>query len=204
MSHCPYLHHKFVINYLFDYVPRLFELPTALLEYLDLLQRDCPPLQGCYTYMIMIIKMIEIYNTAAQPYYCWWTHAYPASKQSVHRVPHLRIYRLKEDASLPAMFNPLFNSNCLKRTFVIKEATTDDFHNKWKPSHAIDTFCGENKDDWDTKEGHGKSMKNALHVQRYGKGTSRAEAMLNSEKIKPIALAIVELRESEGIRQAVS
>jgi len=36
------------------------------------------------------------------------------------------------------------------------------------------------------------------------KGTSRAEATLNTEKIKPIALAIVELRESEGIRQAVS
>jgi len=34
------------------------------------------------------------------------------------------------------------------------------------------------------------------------KGTYRAEAMLNSEKIKPIALAIVELHESEGIRQA--
>jgi len=32
------------------------------------------------------------------------------------------------------------------------------------------------------------------------KGTSRrAEAMLNSEKIKPVALAIVELRKSEGI-----
>jgi len=45
-------------------------------------------------------------------------------------------------------------------------------------------------------------MENALHLQRYGKGTSRAEAMLNSEKIKPIALAIVELRKSEGIRQA--
>jgi len=26
-----------------------------------------------------------------------------------------------------------------------------------------------NKDEWDTKEGCGKSMKNALHVQRYGK-----------------------------------
>jgi len=26
-----------------------------------------------------------------------------------------------------------------------------------------------NKDEWDTKEGHGKSMKNALHVQWYGK-----------------------------------
>jgi len=37
------------------------------------------------------------------------------------------------------------------------------------------------------------------------KGTSRAElATLNSEKIKPVALAIVELREFEGIRQAVS
>jgi len=33
------------------------------------------------------------------------------------------------------------------------------------------------------------------------KGT---EAMLNSEKIKPVALAIAELRESEGIRQAIS
>jgi len=35
------------------------------------------------------------------------------------------------------------------------------------------------------------------------KGTSRAEATLNGEKIKPVALAIVKLRESEG-RQAVS
>jgi len=34
------------------------------------------------------------------------------------------------------------------------------------------------------------------------KGTSQAEAALNSEKIKPAALAIVELRESEVIRQA--
>jgi len=36
------------------------------------------------------------------------------------------------------------------------------------------------------------------------KGTSRAKAMLNSEEIKPIALAIAELHESEGIRQAGS
>jgi len=33
-------------------------------------------------------------------------------------------------------------------------------------------------------------------------GTSWAEATSNSKKIKPITLAIVELRESEGIRQA--
>jgi len=31
------------------------------------------------------------------------------------------------------------------------------------------------------------------------KGTSQAKATLNSEKIKPVVLAIVELRESEGI-----
>jgi len=31
------------------------------------------------------------------------------------------------------------------------------------------------------------------------KGTSRAEATLNSEKIKLVALAIIELHQSEGI-----
>jgi len=34
------------------------------------------------------------------------------------------------------------------------------------------------------------------------KGTSQAETTSNSEIIKPVALAIVELHESEGIRQA--
>jgi len=36
------------------------------------------------------------------------------------------------------------------------------------------------------------------------KGTSRAEAALNSEKIEPVTLAIVELHKSKGIRQAGS
>jgi len=35
------------------------------------------------------------------------------------------------------------------------------------------------------------------------KGTSRAEVTSNSEKIKPIALAIVNLCESEGISQSI-
>jgi len=51
------------------------------------------------------LKMVEIYNIAARPYYC--CHTTP--KQS-HCTPHLRIYCLKEGASLPAMFNPLFSS----------------------------------------------------------------------------------------------
>jgi len=36
------------------------------------------------------------------------------------------------------------------------------------------------------------------------KGTSQAKATLNGEKIKPVDLAIVELRWSEGISQSVS
>ena len=36
------------------------------------------------------------------------------------------------------------------------------------------------------------------------KGTSRAEATSNSEKIKPVALAVIELCLSEGISQLLS
>ena len=36
------------------------------------------------------------------------------------------------------------------------------------------------------------------------KDTSLAEVMSNSEKIKPIALAVIELRLSEGISQSVT
>ena len=36
------------------------------------------------------------------------------------------------------------------------------------------------------------------------KGTCQAEATSNSEKIKPIALAVIELRLSEGTSQSVS
>jgi len=40
-------------------------------------------------------------------------------------------------------------------------------------SHHVPTTKSKlfmvNKDKWDTKEGRGKSMKNALYVQRYGK-----------------------------------
>jgi len=44
----------------------------------------------------------------------------------------------------------------------------DDFCNKWKPT-TKSTLSMKRKDEWDTKEGTGKSMKNALHVQHYKK-----------------------------------
>jgi len=49
-------------------------------------------------------------------------------------------------------------------------------------------------------------MKNTLYIQySMAKGTSWAEVTSNSKKkIKPIALAIVELHEFEGTGQAVS
>ena len=49
----------------------------------------------------------------------------------------------------------------------------------------------------------GKSMKNALYVLWYANDTSQAEAKSNSEKIKPIALAVIKLRLSEGIGQSM-
>ena len=47
-------------------------------------------------------------------------------------------------------------------------------------------------------------MKNALYILRYAKGTSWAEVTSNSEKIKPVALAIIKLHLSEGINQSGS
>ena len=47
----------------------------------------------------------------------------------------------------------------------------DDFHYEGKPSCATtkSTLFAVSKDEWDTKEDTGKSMKNALYVLRYAK-----------------------------------
>jgi len=78
----------------------------------------------------------------------------------------------KEDALLPAMFNPLCsstNQQLFKKNFCNQSSQiTDDFCNKWKPSRAYHKINSE-QNEWDTKEGRGKSMKNAFYVQWYGK-----------------------------------
>ena len=43
-----------------------------------------------------------------------------------------------------------------------------------------------------------------MKLQQLAKGTSWDEVTLNSEEIKPIALAVIELHLSEGISQIVS
>ena len=48
---------------------------------------------------------------------------------------------------------------------------TDDFRYEEKPSHATakSTLFPVSKDEWDTKEDTGKSMKNALYILWYVK-----------------------------------
>jgi len=62
-----------------------------------------------------------------------------------------------------------------------------------KPSRTTTklTLFTVGKDEWNTKGDTGKSLKNALHVLRYAKRHSWAEATSNSEKIKPVALAVI-------------
>jgi len=98
------------------------------------------------------------------------------------------------------MFNPLFsstNQQLFKRTLVIKYENYGQFNGSHHLPTTKSTLFVTNKDEWYTKEGRGKSMKNALYVQRYGK---RHLSGWNSKKVKPVALAIVELCKSEGIR----
>ena len=79
----------------------------------------------------------------------------------------------------------------------------DGFCYKGKPSHAIakSILFAVSKDEWDTKEDTGKSNCTYCGMP---KGTCWAEVTLNSEKTKPVALAVIELRLSEGISQSVT
>ena len=101
-------------------------------------------------------------------------------KEMVPR-PNFINYRLKSEVSImlrcqlcSTRYTAIRIKNCLKSAFAIKMATmknTDDFHFEGKPSHAhtISTLFPVSKDEWDTKEDTGKSMKNALYVLRYAK-----------------------------------
>jgi len=65
------------------------------------------------------------------------------------------------------MFNPLYsstNQQLFEKTFTIKVATMEISISIANGSHHMPTFFAVSKDEWDTKEGTGKSMKNGLHV----------------------------------------
>ena len=98
-------------------------------------------------------------------------------------VPHPNFinYHLKSEVSITLRcqlcsthYTAVRIKNCLKSTSAIKIATTkntDDFCFEGKSSRARakSTPFPVSKDEWDTKEDTGKSMKNALYLLRYAK-----------------------------------
>ena len=93
--------------------------------------------------------------------------------------PNFIYYRLKSEVSITLRYwlcsthcAAIGIKDCLKSTSAIKTATMknmDNFHFEGKPSHAHAKWTPfpVSKDEWDTKEDTGKSMKNALYALRY-------------------------------------
>jgi len=109
-------------------VLRLFELPTALLEYLDLLQGGGVAVPLPFGLLHPYDCDYEIYSIAL----LLLVNPFILHRNNRTARPTYVFIVLKEDASLPVMFNQLCsstNQQLLKRTFVIKVATmkiTDD------------------------------------------------------------------------------
>ena len=90
-------------------------------------------------------------------------------------------HRLKSEASITLRcrlcsirYTAVQIKNCSKSTSAIKIVTMknlDDFYYEGKPSCATtkSTLFSVSKDEWDTKEDTGKSMKNALYILQYAK-----------------------------------
>jgi len=73
-----------------------------------------------------------------------------------------------QDALLPAMFNLLQSSYCLKSTSAT-DKITDNFHMNGSLRTTKLTLFALSKDEWDKKEDTGKSMKKSQYAQQYGK-----------------------------------
>jgi len=146
-------------------------------------------------YMIMIIKMIEIYSiTTAQPYYYLWTYAYCI--ETIAPCAPLMHFCWSEKKML--CYQPCSThyavvqiSNCLKRTSVIKVTTTENFYNKFKPSHTVPTTKSTL---FMVKKMNGTQRRAIVSPWRMHCMYTAAKVTLNIEKIKHLALAIVELR----------
>jgi len=172
-------------------VPCLFELPTALLEYLDLLQGGCsPPALRAAT--PMWLWNMQYSGTALL------LLVNPASKQS-HRAPILHEKKTLRYQLCLTHYAAVQINNSLKRTFVIKVATmkiTDDL------METITCLLLNRHFSWWTKM-NGTQRKAMLSPWRthcmysgMAKGTSQAEATSKNQACS------IELCKSEGIRQA--
>jgi len=118
-------------------------------------------------------------------------------------VPHAPVIVWNHYPSLSSMFDSLhssMNQEVFEKHLCNKSSHYEKYRQflitQWKPSHATTklTLFTVSKDEWNRKEDTGKSLKNVLDVLWCAKkGTSRAKATSNSEKIKPVTLAFIKL-----------
>jgi len=147
----------------------------------------------------------EIYNIAHSLIIdcCWWAHSY--LDQNNRTLAYLSSEKKTLRHQLCSTYYAAVRiNNCFKKNFCNQSSHYENygwFNGSHHVSTTKSTLFMVNKDEWYTKEGPWR-----MHCMYSGmaKGTSWAEATLNSEKIRPVGLAIVELCESEGIRQLVS
>jgi len=161
----------------------------------------CPPPLPVTTLMILVMIEIQYSSTAlllplVNPCILHWNNR--------TACPTYLFIVWKKDTSLPAMFNPLQINNCLKRTFaplwkLWKISITNGSHHVPTQNLRFSWWAKMNGTQRRTLVSPWR-----MHCMYSGmaKDTSQAEATSNSKKIKPIALAIVELCKSEGIREA--
>ena len=116
------------------------------------------------------------------------------------------LYHLKSETSImpcsqlcSTYYTAVWIKNYSKSTSVINVATIKNMDNFCyaKGSHHILPLNWHFLQSAKTKEDTDKSMKNALYRLLYCSMPSWAEVTLNSEKIKPIAFAAIELHLSE-------
>jgi len=147
-------------------VPCLFELPTALLEYLDLLQRGCsPPALQVATPIWLWLWNIQYNGTAI----LLLVNPFILHRNNCTARPTYVFIVWKEDALLPAMFNLLCsrtNQQLFKKNFCNQSSHYENYR-RFNESHHVPTTKSTlfmvNKDEWCTKEDRVK------YVQRYSK-----------------------------------
>jgi len=133
----------------------------------------------------------------------------------VPRAPVIVWNRSIHCPSLAAMFDLLHsstNQKVFEKHLCIKNSHYEKFLvTQRKPSCTVRacattklTHFTVSKDEWNTKQDTGKSLKNALHILRYTKRHLLGWSNVEQWKSQAGSLAIIELRWSEGIRQLVS
>ena len=100
---------------------------------------------------------------------------------------------------LSAVFNQQYDSTTIQKASSSNYNMISIMRGRYHMQHHF--RCQQ--DEWSTKEDIGKSMKNALYVL-WCAGAKRDEVTSNSEKMKPVAIAVIKLHLFEGISQSVT